>query len=114
VLLTNIVVAGLDAALSSALAPWRKPLAVLDPGKVILDLALTLALGGDCLATSHCCAPSPASTVRCPRQVASRTEWCPAPSLASPVPNRIRPCVRIAGSKVTQEGSDRFIDDWCR
>ena len=51
VLLTDTVAAaGLDAALSSALAPWRKPLAVHDPGKVVLDLALTLALGGDCLA----------------------------------------------------------------
>jgi Transposase DDE domain group 1 len=29
---------------------WVKPLAVHDPAKVVLDLALTLALGGDCLA----------------------------------------------------------------
>ena len=29
---------------------WRKPTAVHDPAKVILDLALTLAVGGDCLA----------------------------------------------------------------
>jgi Transposase DDE domain group 1 len=42
--------AGLDGALSAALARWRKPMAVHDPGKVITDLALTLALGGDCLA----------------------------------------------------------------
>ena len=42
---------GLDRELwLSALAPWRKPLAVHDPGKVLLDLALTLAVGGDCLA----------------------------------------------------------------
>lgn len=51
VLLTETVAAtGLDRALSAALAPWRRPLAVHDPGKVVLDLALTLALGGDCLA----------------------------------------------------------------
>jgi hypothetical protein len=51
VLLTDTVAAaGLDAALSVALAPWRRPLAIHDPGKVVLDLALTLALGGDCLA----------------------------------------------------------------
>jgi hypothetical protein len=51
VLLTDTVrAAGLDAELSAALAPWRKPLAVHDPGKVMLDLALSLALGGDCLA----------------------------------------------------------------
>jgi hypothetical protein len=51
VLLTDTVAAsGLDSALSAALARWRKPLAIHDPGKVVLDLALTLALGGDCLA----------------------------------------------------------------
>jgi DDE family transposase len=51
VLLTDTVaVAGLDMALSAALAPWRRPLAVHDPGKVVLDLALMLALGGDCMA----------------------------------------------------------------
>jgi hypothetical protein len=41
---------GLDAALSVALSRWRKPLALHDPAKVLLDLALSLALGGDCLA----------------------------------------------------------------
>ena len=51
VLLTRTVTAtGLDRALSAALARWRKPLAVHDPGKIITDLALSLALGGDCLA----------------------------------------------------------------
>jgi hypothetical protein len=41
---------GIDRALSVALEPWRKPLAVHDPAKVVLDLAVTLTLGGDCLA----------------------------------------------------------------
>ncbi|MDN0200781.1 IS1380 family transposase [Streptomyces sp. S.PNR 29] len=41
---------GLDRAISVALAPWRKPRAVHDPGKVLLDVALAVALGGDCLA----------------------------------------------------------------
>lgn len=51
VLLTQAVaVTGLGAALSSALSSWRKPLAIHDPAKVVLDLAVTLALGGDCLA----------------------------------------------------------------
>lgn len=51
VLLTETVRAsGLDAEMSAALSPWRKPLAIHDPGKVVLDLALTLAVGGDCLA----------------------------------------------------------------
>ncbi len=51
VLLTRTVTAtGLDRHLSAALARWRKPLAIHDPGKIITDLALSLALGGDCLA----------------------------------------------------------------
>src|SRR5918994_587481 len=41
---------GLDRALSQALSRWRKPLAVHDPAKVLCDLAVTLGLGGDCLA----------------------------------------------------------------
>jgi hypothetical protein len=36
---------GLDQALSAALAPWRKPHAVHDAAKVVLDLAVRLALG---------------------------------------------------------------------
>ncbi|MFE2379794.1 transposase, partial [Streptomyces sp. NPDC059398] len=42
--------AGLDTTVSAALAPWRKARAVHDPGKVLLDAALAVALGGDCLA----------------------------------------------------------------
>jgi Transposase DDE domain group 1 len=41
-------VVGLDRGLSVALAPWRKPRAVHDPGKVVLDLGIMLAAGGDC------------------------------------------------------------------
>ena len=41
---------GLDTAISAAMAPWRKPRTVHDPGKVLLDIALATALGGDCLA----------------------------------------------------------------
>lgn len=50
VLLTETIrVTGLDGAVSRALSPWRKQLAVHDPGKVVLDLAIALALGGDAL-----------------------------------------------------------------
>ena len=42
--------AGIDRLLSTGLSRWRKPLAVHDPGKIITDLAVSLALGGDCLA----------------------------------------------------------------
>ncbi|MFE5827524.1 hypothetical protein ACFQ7B_38005, partial [Streptomyces erythrochromogenes] len=33
--------------IAAELAPWRKPRAVHDPGKVLLDVALAVALGGD-------------------------------------------------------------------
>jgi hypothetical protein len=41
---------GLDRGVSVALARWRPARAVHDPGKVVTDLAVDLALGGDCLA----------------------------------------------------------------
>ena len=40
----------LGRGLSAGLARWRAGRAVHDPGKIIADLAVTLALGGDCLA----------------------------------------------------------------
>jgi hypothetical protein len=49
-LVETVRAAGLDRALSVALSRWRKPMAIHDPGKVITDLAVALALGGDCLA----------------------------------------------------------------
>lgn len=42
--------AGLDRALSAGLRRWRPKLAVHDPGKIVLDLAIAVALGGDCAA----------------------------------------------------------------
>lgn len=51
IVLTEAVrVCGLGAGLSAAMRPWRKPFARHDPGKILTDLALSLALGGDCLA----------------------------------------------------------------
>jgi hypothetical protein len=48
VLLTEtIATAGLGPVMSVALSGWHKPLAVHDPAKVVVDLAVTLALGGD-------------------------------------------------------------------
>lgn len=41
---------GLARELSAALAPWRASRSRHDPGKVVLDLAMAIALGGDCLA----------------------------------------------------------------
>jgi DDE family transposase len=43
-------VAGLSGELSKRLGPWRRPWAIHDPGKVVLDLAVAIALGGDCAA----------------------------------------------------------------
>jgi hypothetical protein len=41
---------GLIKELSSRLGRWRRPLAVHDPGKIVLDLAVAVALGGDAAA----------------------------------------------------------------
>ncbi|MGV9798158.1 IS1380 family transposase [Mycobacterium sp. NPDC003449] len=48
-MLEAIRITGLRQALSTALAPWCGRRARHDPGKALLDLAITLALGGDCL-----------------------------------------------------------------
>ena len=45
-----IRVTGVGQGLAGGLARWRAPRAVHDPGKILSDLALALALGGDCLA----------------------------------------------------------------
>jgi hypothetical protein len=49
-LIEALRVTGLGQGLSDALSWWRTPRAVHDPGKIVADLAVTLALGGDCLA----------------------------------------------------------------
>ena len=43
-------VTGLDRQLSAGLQRWQAPRAVHHPGKIITDLAVAVALGGDCLA----------------------------------------------------------------
>jgi hypothetical protein len=43
-------VTGLGAGLSLGLARWRRERSIHDPGKVVADLAVAVALGGDCLA----------------------------------------------------------------
>ncbi len=49
-LLQTAAVSGLAAGLSRGLASWRPARSVHDPGKTVLDLAVTIALGGDWLA----------------------------------------------------------------
>ncbi len=39
----------LNTAISVALTPWRKGPAMHDPGKILLDVALVVALGRGCL-----------------------------------------------------------------
>ena len=46
----TLAVTGLDAGLTAGMGRWRAPRAAHDPGKIIADLAVMLALGGDCLA----------------------------------------------------------------
>jgi hypothetical protein len=70
-LIELIRASGIDRALSTALALWRKPLAVRDSGKILLDLAIMLVLGGDCLAD--------VSLFRCESGVfggSPRMRWC--------------------------------------
>jgi DDE family transposase len=49
-LVETLRVSGLGKGLAEALRDWRRPRALHDPGKILTDLAVTLALGGDCLA----------------------------------------------------------------
>lgn len=53
-------VAGLDRGLSGALSAWRPVRADHDPGKVLLDVATAVAMGGDCLADVAAVRPQPA------------------------------------------------------
>lgn len=49
-LLQTAQVSGLTRGLSQQLGSWRSARSVHDPGKAVLDLAVMIALGGDCLA----------------------------------------------------------------
>ena len=49
-LVETVRFAGLDRALSKALQPWCRPNARHGAGKILVDLAVSLAAGGDCLA----------------------------------------------------------------
>lgn len=49
-LLKSAQVSGLTEGLSAVMSPWRAARSVHNPGKTVLDLAVAIALGGDCLA----------------------------------------------------------------
>ncbi|TCN55912.1 DDE family transposase [Rhodococcus sp. SMB37] len=57
---------GLAAVLSTELSGFRKPLAHHGPGKTLLDLAVSLAIVGDCLADIDQLRAHPRSSVRWP------------------------------------------------
>ena len=46
----TVGISGVERALSAGLAPWCGPRARHDPAKVLVDMAVAVALGGDCLA----------------------------------------------------------------
>lgn len=46
-LLDTAATVGLDHALAQELSRWAKPLTSHDPGKIVLDLAVSIAIGGD-------------------------------------------------------------------
>ena len=74
VLLTETVrVTGLGRCLSAALARWRKPLAHHDPAKVVLDLAITLAVGGDAMSDIATVPAEPALYGSAPLRLSSST-----------------------------------------
>jgi len=61
ILLTETVhTSGLGHHLEHGLAAWKKPFATHDPGKVLTDIAITVALGGDALSDSSVLRDEPA------------------------------------------------------
>jgi hypothetical protein len=53
-------ISGLQAGLSDGLGRWRASRALHDPGKIVCDLAVAVALGGDCLADAGVLRAEPA------------------------------------------------------
>ena len=74
-------VCGLHRKLSAGLRRWRPQRSVHDPAKILLDLAITTALGGDCAAErpvpgqarSRCSAEG--SLCGCPRRFGETHSW---------------------------------------
>src|SRR5664280_1210536 len=92
---------GLDRELSTALRPWMRPLAIHDPGKVLLDLAISVAIGGDCLADIAQVRTCPGGPKGCGSSSAPN-DPTPEPSCGSPmwteIDSRRLPRTPAAGS----------------
>jgi hypothetical protein len=83
-LIDTVRASGLHVGLSAALGRWRRPTAVYDPAKIVLDLAVSLALGGDCLSDIALLRAEPAvfgpvaSDPTVSRAIAALAADCPA------------------------------------
>src|SRR5262249_55512405 len=92
-LLTQVLqVTGLRRRLSEGLGRWRAARATHDPGKIIADLAVALALGGDCLADVAGLREQPAAF----GPVASRPGVSPLVRPPAPGAPRARTLIRAA------------------
>jgi hypothetical protein len=117
VLTETIRAVGLDRELSKALARWRLPLAIHDPGKVITDLAVTLALGGDCLADIALVRAEPgvyglvASDPTVSRTIARLAADAPAAlaAIAAARASARATAWRLAGDHAPDQGADRNL-----
>jgi hypothetical protein len=115
VLTETIRAVGLDRALSTELRRWRLPLAIHDPGKVIADLAVTLALGGDCLADIALVRAEPAvyglvaSDPTVSRTIARLAQDAPAAlaAIAAARATARAQAWRLAGAHAPDHGVDR-------
>ena len=71
------------------LSPWRAGRSVHDPGKMVLDLAVAIALGGDCLADVAVVRAQPEAVRRGGLGPDDQTDWsslgpgCPEPQMAA-------------------------------
>ncbi|MBV9314426.1 MAG: transposase [Pseudonocardia sp.] len=92
---------GLAKELLAWCRTWRRPLAVHDPGKIVLDLGLTVALGGD----AACDLAAPRARSRSPPSPPTRWPGLPD-SPCSPGPH-----LRAQTTPAAHPGHDRTPGD---
>jgi hypothetical protein len=112
-------VTGLAAGLSAGLARWRPSRAVHDPGKMVTDLAVAVALGGDCLADVGVLRAEPAlfgpvaSDPVVSRLIARLAADAPAAlrSIRAARPAARQQAWQLAGSAAPGSGGGPVVDD---